>query len=66
MTKPLVQVGDEIREMTAAEYTQWQKDIENSNAQLELAANAAATRANALAKLEALGLTPAEIAALVG
>lgn len=66
MTKPLIQIGSDIREMTAAEYTQWQKDIEDSNAQLEIAANAAATRASALAKLQALGLTSAEIAALVG
>lgn len=65
MTKPLIQIGDEIREMTDAEHDQWQADAE---AQAQNAADVAAkaeARASALAKLSALGLTEAEIAALV-
>jgi hypothetical protein len=59
-----IQIGDLIREMTAAE----QKDFidanpvsENPQAKLEAQAT---NRASALAKLKALGLTEAEIAAL--
>ena len=66
MANPLIQIGDEIREMTDAEYAQRQKDIEEHAAHVEAAADAAKARATALSKLEALGLTPAEIAALVG
>lgn len=66
MSKPLIQIGDEVREMTDAEFVQWQKDAEQHAANVEAAANAAQARETALAKLEALGLTPIEIAALVG
>lgn len=66
MAKPLIQIGDQVREMTAAEFEQWQKAVEEHAANVEAAADAAKARANALAKLEALGLTPAEVAALVG
>ena len=66
MTRPIIQIGDEAREMTAAEYAQWQAD----NADHEAAAAAAdaktSARASALAKLAALGLNESEINALVG
>jgi hypothetical protein len=65
MTKPLIQIGDEVREMTDAEHDQWQAD---AKAQTHYAADVAAkadARKSALAKLAALGLTEAEIAALV-
>jgi hypothetical protein len=66
MTRPLIQIGTEVREMTTAEFEQWQTDQQAHAANIEAAADAAKARATALAKLEALGLTPAEIAALVG
>lgn len=63
MTKPLTQIGDEVREMTDDEYAEYQA-LQNEAAERE-AANAAkaATRAAALTKL---GLTADEAAALFG
>lgn len=66
MTKPLIQIGDEVRQMTDTEYAQWQKDIAEEKTNAEIVANAIKARATALAKLEALGLTASEVAALVG
>ena len=66
MTKPIIQLGDISREMTNAEYAQWQADAAEAAAQHQAVSDAAAARASALAKLAALGLTAAEIAALVG
>jgi DNA-binding NarL/FixJ family response regulator len=66
MTKPLIQIGDEVREMTNAEYEQWQAD---NKTQIQIAAAVETqikARDRALAKLVALGLTNEEIAALVG
>lgn len=66
MELPNIQIGNEVRPMTNAEFAQWQKDA------VELEAAAAATnqiavaRASALAKLSALGLTEGEISALLG
>jgi hypothetical protein len=54
------------REMTDAEYAQYQIDAADAAARQQAAADAAAARASALAKLAGLGLTPDEIAALVG
>ena len=63
MTKPLIQIGDEVREMTDSEYAQWQADAKEM-AKIEADRIAqAATRAAAFAKL---GLTDDEIAALFG
>jgi hypothetical protein len=65
MTKPLIQIGDEVREMTDAEHDQWQTD---AKAQAQYAAQVTAkadARASALAKLSTLGLTEAEIAAII-
>ena len=66
MANPLIQIGDEVREMTAAELSQHELDaIEHANF-TEALQNKRIARNNALTKLEALGLTPAEVAALVG
>ena len=70
MTKPNIQIGDEVREMTQDEFDRWQQDANRIMARLENRADAAAAKAAALvsarAKLKALGLTDAEIVALVG
>ncbi len=66
MTKPTIQIGDVAREMTDAEYAQWQVDAADAAAQQQAAADAAAARASAIAKLAGLGLTADDIAALVG
>lgn len=63
MTKPLIQIGDEIREMTDAEHKQHVADQKAANADAENVATQAALRATALKKL---GLTADEIAALFG
>jgi hypothetical protein len=68
--KPNIQEGETVREMTDAEYAQWQIDKAKAETQAEAqaadAAAKAAARASALAKLAGLGLTNDEIAALVG
>jgi hypothetical protein len=63
MTKPLVQIGDELREMTEAEYAQWQADKAEAEANAETQAAKAAARQAVLNKL---GLTADEAAALLG
>jgi hypothetical protein len=63
MTKPLIQIGDEVREMTDDEYAQYEKDqIDAGKAEAERKAKEQA-RAAVLAKL---GLTADEAAALLG
>ena len=63
MTKPIVQIGDEQREMTDAEYAQWQADKAEAEARADAqAVNAAARQA----VLDKLGLTADEAAALLG
>ena len=65
MTRPLIQIGDEVREMNDAEYSQYQQDMAAAETErLEMEA-AHAARVSALAKLAALGLTEPEIAALL-
>ena len=74
MTKEKMMIldGDEMREYTEAEYAQNAKDIADALATqaeqdakaAELAAAEAATKAPALAKLEALGLTADDLKAL--
>jgi len=66
MTKPTIQIGDIAREMTDAEYAQWQADNDAHAAQAATVEAKAAARRSALAKLAGLGLTDDEIAALVG
>lgn len=63
MTKPLIQIGDEVREMTDAEHEQWLADGERLKAKQE---NAQAVVMSAHSKLKALGLTDTEINALFG
>jgi len=52
--------------MTNAEYAQWQTDAANAATQAAAIEAKAAARSSALAKLKALGLTDAEVAALTG
>ncbi len=66
MTKPSIQIGTETREMTDAEFSQWQADAIARAAAEKKLEEAEKTRESALAKLAALGLTEAEVAALVG
>jgi DNA-binding NarL/FixJ family response regulator len=64
MTKPNIQIDDEVREMTNDEFEAYKTlQAESKVAQEEVYAKIAA-RESALAKLAALGLTEAEIAAL--
>ena len=63
MTKPLIQIGNEIREMTKAEHDQHLLDLAEWQAQKDaLAAKAAARQA----VLDKLGLTQDEAQALLG
>ncbi len=70
MTKPIIQIGDEVREMTQQELTEWQaltqEIAERKAAEIAAIKAAAAAKTSARAKLKELGLTDAEIAALVG
>jgi hypothetical protein len=63
MTNPNIQIGDEVRAMTDAEYKAHKADMAAQTAAIE---TVAAAKASAHAKLLALGLTDAEIVALVG
>jgi hypothetical protein len=64
MTKPTIQIDDEIREMTAAEYSNYQTLLEAEiQQQAQIAARAEAKEA-AQAKLAALGLTVEDLQAL--
>ena len=65
MTRPLIQIGDETREMTETEYALHQADVQAEAEATAAALAHDAARQSALAKLAALGLTDAEIAALV-
>jgi DNA-binding NarL/FixJ family response regulator len=61
MPKPLIQIDDEVREMTDDEYTLHLKS-QKENEELEKSMSNA--RQSALAKLAKLGLTEEEIASL--
>ena len=61
MTNPMIQIDDEVREMTSAEYSELTKIQKEMN---ETQDSQKAARESALAKLAALGLTEKEIAAL--
>jgi hypothetical protein len=63
MTKPNIQIGNEVREMTDAEFAQWQTDKAEAEAQAEAQAAKALARQ---AVLDKLGLTADEAAALLG
>jgi hypothetical protein len=66
MSKPIIQIGTEQREMTDAEFAQWQADNEVHAANAAALQARIAARTSALNKLSSLGLTEAEIAAIVG
>lgn len=70
MNKPIIQIGDDSREMTDAEYAayvEWQNDLAKEQTERDAAeANKAAAAASGRAKLAALGLTDDEISALLG
>jgi len=66
MAKPTIQIGDEVREMTDAEYAQWQADNEARASSAAAADAKSAALASARTKLAALGLTDTEVAALLG
>ena len=55
-----------VREMTNAEYAQYQKDQEEAEAQKTLLKARSDARQSALEKLAGLGLTEEEIQALLG
>ena len=68
MTRPLTQIGNEVREMTDDELEQYEKDklaaqVE-AEAKVQAKAEAEAKRSAALAKLEALGLDEDDLKAL--
>jgi hypothetical protein len=64
MTNPLIQIDDEVREMTAEEVSELNKVRTSAQASLDADAAKTAARQSALAKLAALGLTEEEIGAL--
>ncbi|MBM4179730.1 MAG: hypothetical protein FJ211_10450 [Ignavibacteria bacterium] len=70
MAHPVIFDGNNHREMNDAEYADWQTYCADlamrAEAALEQAAAQAAAAASGRAKLAALGLTDAEIAALLG
>jgi len=66
MSKPTTQIGDEVREMTDAEYAQWQTDAANAATQAAVIEAKTVARSSALEKLKALGLTDAEVSAILG
>lgn len=63
MTKPLIQIGDEIREMTKAEHDQHLLDLAEWQAQADAQAAREVARQ---AVLERLGLSAAEVQLLLG
>jgi hypothetical protein len=62
MTKPMTQIGDEVREMTDEEYAQYQKDAKEAKSNAKADAERVALKEATLAKL---GLTADEVAALL-
>ena len=61
-----VQIDDQVRDATPDEAARIEQAHADSQAAAQAAANAAAAKESARTKLKALGLTDAEIAALVG
>lgn len=76
MSKPIIRIQDLLtneiidREMTTAEYKQYQTDLAENTAKAEAEAAVKAKvdsdKASALAKLAALGLTEDEAKAVIG
>lgn len=63
MTKPNIQIGNEVQIMTDDEYAQWLKDADEIEARVKTQAAKVAARQAVLNKL---GLTTDEAAALLG
>ena len=63
-TKPNIQIDDEVRPMTTEEHNAYKALQAEAKAQQAEAEARATARSSALAKLAALGLTEAEVAAL--
>jgi len=63
MTRPIIYDGETQREMTVAEYEQWQTDNAEAQAQAEAAEAKAVARQ---AVLDRLGLTEQEAQLLLG
>lgn len=61
-----VQIDDQVRNATPDEVARIEQAQADSEAAAQAVANAAAAKESARTKLKALGLTDAEIAALVG
>ena len=66
MARPMIYDGKEHREMTKAEHDEWLELVADIEARAAAADTIAAAKVSARTKLRALGLTDAEIAALVG
>ena len=66
MTRPLINDGGIERQMTEAEHEEWLEHVAAVKARAAAIEAAAAAKVSARAKLKSLGLTDAEIAALVG
>jgi DNA-binding NarL/FixJ family response regulator len=64
MANPIIQVDNEIREMTSEELEEYTLQQSQAQAQETAANSKKEARESALAKLAALGLTEEEIAAL--
>ena len=70
MTRPMIRIHNvetnEVidREMNEEEYTQYLKDVESSQLQIQAKAEAEVKRQAALDKLAALGLEPDDLKAL--
>lgn len=62
MTNPNIQIGDTVREMTDAEFAQYEKDQADFAAQAQADADRQALKTATLAKL---GLSADEVAALL-
>jgi copper oxidase (laccase) domain-containing protein len=62
MSEYQIQIGDEVRDMTAEEIAQRDKDVAEMKAQEKARADKAKLKADTLAKL---GLTADEVAALL-
>lgn len=63
MSKPIIFDGENNREMTDTEFSQWQSDRLEAQSKAQIESTKKATRAAAIAKL---GLTADEVAALFG
>jgi hypothetical protein len=66
MSRPTIQIGDEVREMTSQEFTEWKEHVLELEARAAAADAKAAAITSARAKLTALGLSEAEVSALLG